>query len=1085
MNERLTRRRMPSRIGDPRPASRGRAPWSVPAALAGCIFLSGAAGLVYEVVWLRLLGLVFGHTVFAVTSVLAAFMAGLALGAALFGRVIDAQGRALRFYAFLEAGIGLFGLLTPLLLSLAQKGYLALYAVWNLSPLAFSLVQFSLVFVILLVPTTLMGATLPVLSTCVVERLEGVGQTVGRLYGLNTLGAVAGAAAAGFFLLPAIGVRWTIVLTAAVNLGVAAAALALDRGIGQPAPRPADRTRAGRQPRSKDEVAVPAGPLLPLIVYGIGLSGAAAMIYEVAWTRALSLVIGSSVYAFSAMLTTFLAGLAVGSLLFARIWGQRRIDPALFGWLEAAVGLAALSIVPLFDRLPGLVLAVLRRAAPSPGTALVTQFALSFLVMIVPTTLLGATFPCAVQLCARALPRLGRDVGEVYSANTVGTIAGAALAGFLLIPALGAQVSMTVAAAVNAGVGVAVLLASGGHRSRWGGAGLIGVGVLLVAGMTFLPRWDSRVMVGGASIYLRQLLAADDPAARFRELAAARQLVYYREGINATVAVERVDGLTALRVDGKVDATNGADMATQLMLGHLPVVLHPRPERVLVVGLGSGVTAGAMAQHADVRAIDVVELEPAVVEASRFFAAENRGVLRDPRVRVLIGDARNVILAGSARYDVVSSEPSNPWIAGMANLFSAEFYRLVRDRLADGGVMVQWVHGYALFPRELKMIVNTFLAVFPHATLWHVRGGDYLLVGAVSPVTLDYAVLERRMAASAQAREDLAAIGVSSPADLLTFFVLDEADLAAFAKGAPLNTDDRPLLEFAAPTALYADTAGENHRLVRQARSGRSLPIVNLPPGLLEARRVHAARAYWTRGEREEALELLRDAGRLSPRDRIGRLERVKLLLALGELRSANEELARLAQRFPQDRLLKSYLRAGAILEEQRLGQALADQARIDPGDPNPAASHNTLGVMFMQLGTRFREPAFFDLAIAVLQGALQIVPASSTALNNLGSAYLESGRLEEAERAFRRVIDMAPRLAEARFNLGLVYARRRQLDLAAREFEAALALRPGWSAARTHLRTVRDRAAASVETGRRPDAPPSGGGKADRGRTR
>jgi spermidine synthase len=582
---------------------------------------------------------------------------------------------------------------------------------------------------------------------------------------------------------------------------------------------------------------------------------------------------------------------------------------------------------------------------------------------------------------------------------------------------------------------------------------------LFITGAVFLPRWDPRVMTGGVSVYVTRFTSAADPAALFRQVTTSRRLLFYREGINSTVAVERTERMTALRVGGKVDASNGMDMATQLMLGHLPLLLHPRAERVLVIGLGSGVTAGAVAQHPVVREIDVVELEPAVVGASDFFVEENRNVLRDPRVRLVIGDGRNFILAGEKRYDVISSEPSNPWMAGVANLFSREFYRLARERLADDGIMVQWVHGYSLFPRELKMIVNTFRQTFPHATLWRTLRGDYLLVGMNSPLTLDYSVLERKIAASAAVREDLASLRLASPVDLLTLFLLNEADLARFATGAPENTDDRPLLEFGAPLALYAYTTDENDRLLRQGRTREFPPVTNLPPGLLDARRVHFARVYWAGGEKEEALDQLRKAPPPAPADIAPQLERAKLLFSLGEVGQATEKLASLARVRPQDRLITSYLKAGTIVRQLKAEEAVAQHGRTRLGDPNPAEAHNNLGVFYTRLGIRLREPAFFDLAVDALEEALQIEPQAYAVLNNLGNAHFELGRLEEAARAYQRVITMDPNLAQTHFNLGLVYERQGSLDLAAREYRAALKLEPGWHLPRLNLQRLQARA--------------------------
>jgi len=1032
----------------------------VPASLYTCLFLSGAAGLVYEIVWTRMLGLLFGHTVFAITTVLVAFMAGLALGAALLGRLVDHTGRPLLVYGLLEGGIGLYALAVPVLLAHAQSVYLSSYRALGLAFPALVAAQFVLTFLIVVVPTALMGGTLPVIAKFLVNRVETLGRKVADLYALNTFGAVLGAAGAGFVLLPAIGVRLTIVLAAAVNIAVGIWALTADGRARTTGNAPMMPSVAPDPSVSYSTSVGPSSPMLSLLLAGIAVSGAASMVYEITWTRALGLVIGSSIYAFSAMLTTFLVGLALGSFLFARIWGNRTVNAGLFGWLEIGVGFAALLLIPALERMPDLALTIIRRLSPSARTALLTQFSLSFLAMIVPTTLLGATVPCAIQLCASRLPRLGRDIGRVYSANTVGAIAGALLAGFGLIPWLGVQASMIVGTVVNVAVGGAILLASAGGARAWRRPAIVSFVIVFAAGVTLLPRWDRQVMTGGVSIYAQRFIHDVDPVRRFRQDAASRQLLFYREGTNSTVSVERTARTMSLRVDGKVDASNGLDMPTQLMLGHLPVLLHPRPERVLVIGLGSGVTVGAVAQHPTVREIDVVELERAVAEASRFFGEENRHVLQDPRVRLVIGDGRNFILATPKRYDAISAEPSNPWMAGVANLFSRDFYRLSRERLADGGIMVQWLHGYSLFPRELRMIVATFRGVFPHTTLWRTISGDYLLVGTPAPLVVDYTLLEQRMGGPGTVREDMTSLKLDSPVDLLTLFFVDEAGLARFAAGAPENTDDRPLLEFAAPLALYAQTTEENSRSLREARTTEFPTVRNLPAGLLESRRVHFARAYWARGEREEALDQLRKAPAPAAEDIASRLERARLRFSLGDLAAAAEEFARLADEQPSDRLIRSYLRAGVILRRLGVEEALGQHGRTRFGNPNPAEAHNNLGIFYTRLGIRSGEPAFFDLAVDALEAARRIEPQAYPVINNLGNAYFELGKLEAAAVAYREVIRLAPAEAEARFNLGLVYEKQGMLDLAGREFEAASALQPAWGLPKMRLDQIRPHAA-------------------------
>jgi spermidine synthase len=1028
---------------------------AVPVSLYVCLVLSGAAGLVYEIVWTRMLGLIFGHTVFAITTVLAAFMAGLALGAALLGRLVDRTGRPLLVYGLLEGGIGLYALAVPVLLAYAQHLHLTSYRAFAFALPALIAAQFAVTFLILVVPTAFMGGTLPVIGRFLVTRLETLGRKVADIYAFNTFGAVLGAAAAGFVLLPAIGVRSTVVLAAAVNLAVGIWALTADRRGGKSSNVSVTPSACPDPSVSCPTSMGPPSPLW-LVLSAIALSGAASMAYEITWTRALGLVIGSSIYAFSAMLTTFLVGLALGSFLFARIWGNRAVSASLFGFLEIGVGFTALLLVPAPERMPDLVLMIMRRLSPSAGTALLTQFSLSFLAMILPTTLLGATVPCAIQLCARRLARLGRDIGRVYSANTVGTIAGALLAGFGLIPWLGVQATMIVGSAVNVAIGGAILLASAAGTPAWRRPAIVSIVVLFAVGVTLVPRWDPRVMTGGVSIYAQRFTHDADPVRRFRQDAAAQQLLFYREGIDSTVAVERTARTMSLRVDGKVDASNGLDMPTQLMLGHLPVLLHPRPERVLVIGLGSGVTVGAVAQHPAVRQIDVVELEEAVAEASRFFVEENRHALQDPRVRLVIGDARNFILAATKRYDAISAEPSNPWMAGVANLFSRDFYRLARERLADGGIMVQWLHGYSLFPRELKMIVATFRRVFPHTTLWRTISGDYLLVGTPAPLAVDYALLEQRMGGPGAVREDMTSLGLDSPVDLLTLFFVDEAGLARFAAGAPENTDDRPLLEFAAPLALYAETTEGNSRSLREARLTEFPTVRNLPAGLLESRRLHWARAYWARGEREQALEQLHKAPPPAAEDTAAWLERARLRFSLGDVAGAAEEFARLADRRPSDRLVGSYLKAGVILRRLGVQDALGQHGRTRFGNPNPAEAHNNLGVFYTRLGIRFGEPAFFDLAVDALEAARRIEPQAYQVINNLGNAYFELGRFDAAASAYREAIRLAPAEARARFNLGLVYEKQGKLDLARREFEAASALQPAWGLPKMRLDQIR-----------------------------
>jgi spermidine synthase len=798
----------------PRPAPTSHRPAT--RVLVACLFVSGATGLVYEVVWLRMLGLVFGHTVYAITATLAAFMGGLGLGSYLFGRSAARWSDPVRVYGALEIGIGVYCALTPALFWLISQAYLGLHATLVTSYTVFSLVQFALVSAVLLVPTALMGATLPVLVQGLVLTDAGIPRTVGALYAVNTFGAVVGVALAGYVLLPEWGNRTVLWAAAVTNVTVGVVAIAYG-----------SRRRA-RQHRSsvarpgwRPPTVAPANAPRPidarLVAAALAVSGALSMVYEVAWTRALALVIGSSTYAFSAMLLAFLIGIAAGAAAYSSIRGGRRADLGEFAILQAGIGLAVALVALGFERFPALFLLALEQSQ-SIGFVQTLQIVMSSLALLVPALLIGATFPCALSVCASAVARAGADTGRLYGLNTLGAIIGATLTGFVLVPAIGVHASIAAGIATNLLLAGALFAASRrlAPSRRWTAASACVVVALAV--VPLLPAWNPRVMSSGTAIYAMEYL----PDVRERGAASVlggRDIVFYRDGVSATVAVTRAGEYLSLRVNGKVDASSDpADMPTQLLLGHLPLLLHRDPRDVLVIGLGSGITTGAVARHPVAR-LDVVEIEPAVVEASRFFIRENRNVLADPRARLIVADARNFLLTATSRYDVITSEPSNPWIGGVASLFSRQFFALARERLRPGGLMVQWVHGYGLVPDDFRMIVATFRSVFPATSVWQVAQGDYLLIGRADPTALDLASIRSRWTSVRGVRDDLERIGLVDWPGVLGYFLLAEADVARLAADNALNTDDWLGLEFSAPRGLLLDTVADNYRMLQRART--------------------------------------------------------------------------------------------------------------------------------------------------------------------------------------------------------------------------------------------------------------------------
>lgn len=1004
------------------------------AAVTLCFFLSGTTGLIYEVLWTRILGLVFGHTVFAITTVLAAFMAGLGLGSYLFGGIADRSASPLRLYGFLEAGIGLYALSTPFLFSRAEDIYIPLHRAFGLSFFAFSLSQFLLIFLILLIPTTLMGATLPVLSRFFVRKIEALGGQVGTLYALNTFGAVLGTYAAGFHLIPTLGIRTTLLLAAVVNIGIGVLVAVFDRHLHELA----GESAAGQAPLTTVSSPATAAAGAPpdrrsaaavwLTVVGLGVSGAASMMYEVAWTRALSLVIGSSTYAFSTMLVTFLTGLALGSYLYSRIAGRLQITPVFFGGLQLGIGLSALLVTPFFDRMPELFLRAFQ-VSQSPGFVKTIQFCISALAMFVPTLFMGATFPCAIQIASGEMSRLGRDIGRVYSINTGGAIAGTVLAGFLLIPLWGLQPTLRLAVSLNLCLALTLFI-----TPRWAGwhRGIAVFVSMLALGASFSsPTWDANAMTSGVAVYGKSYFGRLGKV-DFRETAASGgRLVYYRDGLSATVSVHRQGEILFLRVNGKTDASNNRDMHTQLMLGHLPLLIHPDAKRVLVIGMGSGVTAGAVALHPTER-IDVIEIEPAVVEAAEFFAKENRGILKNPKAHLAIADGRNFLLASDGGYDVIISEPSNPWMRGIGNLFSLDFYKLAAQRLAPKGIVCQWIHAYGLFPEDLKMVVKTFRAVFPHTTIWNTIRGDLVLIGSKDPRTLDSVRLQASYDAIPGLREDLTKLGIQSPLALLADFALGEEDTARYSRFALLNTDDLPFLEFSAPDSLYADTVELNWRVLKSFEQRPSFPIVGLPEGALTSPGLHRdlGLALWAKDRMEDALSQFEEALRGNPRDVVSLLHRGRIhfrqgavFLAEADWKAALRVDPNLAE--AHEALAQLYKTQGMM----DLAEAnLRDNVRLLPKDPR-----HHLG-----LADLLRERRHLDEAIQQYRAGLMIAPRDDRLLSGLGQAFQAAGRGADALEVFRQAVSSDPENALAQYHLGLASLEARRFDEALGALRAA-----------------------------------------------
>ncbi len=785
--------------------------------------------MIYQVVWTRYLTLLLGHTSHAVVAVLVAFMGGLALGNAWIGRRADALRRPLAWYGALEVGIAVFGLAFPWYFGACEAGYDAVArGVAPGSPWLPALKLATSVAAIL-VPATLMGGTLPVLTRLVTRRLGELRARVAGLYFINSLGAVIGVWIGDFWWIPSMGLEATVWGAAILNLGVGLAALAMDarleQGIGE-AGEPGEAADAGRGTGEATEEYAPFE--WRLAVVAAGASGFVAMLYEVVWTRLLALALGSSTHAFSIMLITFILGIAVGAWIVARWRGLRRTFDA-FGWAELALAVALGVSMFGYHCLPWVFARLGGWVARSPENHWIYQSlqgGVCFAVMFGPAVLLGMTLPLASRVATARVSETGRRVGLVFSINTLGTVLGAGLTGLVLMPWLGLARTMALGVAINAGIAALVLLRHHGGRRSW--AWLVALGLaaawVTVAGRVLAPSWDRAFALG-----LWRDRGEAPSWSRFQERLAKFDLRSHKDGAGATVVVEGWESgrpgplEVSLRVNGKTDASSRADLPTQMLSGHLPLMKHTGARDVLVVGVGSGITVGSVLTHPGIRSVDVVEIAPEVVDAARrWFGPHNGQALEDPRTRVVIDDAKSFLRTTDQTYDVIITEPSNPWMAGVSGVFSLEYYQTCRARLRPGGVVAQWVQLYETSDAAVEMVLATFGSVFPFFSVWETLPGDLLLVGGTEAVPWDLAAMEGRFREPAVARD-------LQRADLYSFPVLLGLQRVSESNAAFIpppeterHSDYFPRLEYVAERAFFAQRGTDLIRQVDESTSRRA-----------------------------------------------------------------------------------------------------------------------------------------------------------------------------------------------------------------------------------------------------------------------
>jgi predicted membrane-bound spermidine synthase len=732
------------------------------------LVISGTAALLYQVLWIKQLTLIVGVDVYAVTTGVSAFFAGLALGGLLLGRWVDRVTRPLRLYAALEIGVAMVGVL----MTVALAHTASLFA--NLEKQS-SILAWSLVFLMVGVGPFLMGGTLPAMVRSLRLTAERISTGGGWMYAANTTGAIIGALASSFFFIPTLGIQGTALTAAGVGLLAAAGSFWLDRFAPD---QPPDQTCVEQWDRPASLARSAAAAIL---FYAI--AGGLALGYEVVWSQAVVPFMSTRSFAFSVVLATYLAGLALGSALFARLADRVRDPWGMFGLLIAAAGLVALLEIsllgPWLPALQSIAEKGVFSLTDSRLAGMCSRFAIAASYFVfVPTVLLGAAFPAALRLIATA-GHIGRDIGKVVALNTFGGIVGTVITGFILVPHFGLVKTLAILAVTAAILGLlAAMRGTSGFRFARCSTIVIAMVAVIVAVLT--------------------------PGSRLADLLASTRggtMISYEEGKGGTVAVlEQSAGHKQFRRLYIQGVSNTGDTLPSLrymrLQALLPLIIHNgKPKSALVIGLGTGITSGALLRFPSLEKRVVAELLPEVLKATKNFQG-NYGAATDPRLDIRLRDGRRELLSDKQNYDLITLEPPPPSAAGVANLYSTDFYQLTRARLQPGGIVAQWLPLPTQNDEDTRSLVRSFLDAFPQASLWTTELHEMLLIGSLEDIVLDVPRIVKRFN-QPEVTSALREVGVASPQALLAAWVTDRAGLEAYAGDALPVTDDQPRIEYA------------------------------------------------------------------------------------------------------------------------------------------------------------------------------------------------------------------------------------------------------------------------------------------------
>jgi spermidine synthase len=1040
-------------------------------------FLSGAASLIYQILWTRQFIPVFGNSSYAITVVLVAFMAGLGLGSWFFGRYADRHRNRLLLYSIIEVGVALSAFIIPLILSLLKKIMPIFFSSLAESILLISIIRFTFSFMILFLPSFLIGGTLPVLSRYCVDELKFVSHRLSLLYGLNTLGAAAGVFIAGFFLIETFGLSGTNSVAIALNLFIAGTMFFIwfsrEKKGGKIHLKEKEPTKKKNLEKEPSLGQPDLGGLRPVILSIALITGFTSLSLEVLWTRYMLFRIPSTPYSFSSMLGVFLICLGIGSLLYRLLFASRKnqvsilafilllIGPLILLMLSAASKFAITYGLRFFSFVPITPSSLLWEKVQSINIAAITIF--------VPGVLIGITFPALCTIFTQNIKTVGESIGRVYAVSTAGSIAGSFLPVFVLIPLLGIRLSLLLIALFisAAGLGLIFILKKGQKIIRLVQA-FAALLILIFLFSLLIPKGLTK------ELFLSTL-----------QLGKHNDILFYKEGKTATsiLVQDKVSGLKDLYINSveEVPTSYAAQYCFKLM-GILGVLLHPEPSDALMICFGGGIAAGTTIQHPEIKSLEIVDIEASVIKAAYLLSQENNNLLESNKVRVIIEDGRNYLFMTKKKYPLIISDSTHPKSADSWVLYTQEFYQAVKDTLTKNGVFVQWLPFHLLTTQEYQIILKTFLSVFPHTSLWLTHSFDEmgrylkfsLVVGTPEPFSLDFKSFKRKLLYPS-VQKDLEFWNLNHPLGILENFLCGEEKIREWTESVPINTDNLPwsyystkysrgekfslqsflpIAENIWPNLRNTGSREESDKLKEQLNLLFQRKKLFLQLRFKEALSLlpQEKKALKEKDNIELSKEYLVEVSKFYPRDakRLLWLARgLRTLLNIqGQKPEEREELINMLQKAVKadSHFSESHLElADILLKRGKRDQAAQYYRKVLELKPNSFMAHMMLGNILSEEGKALE-------AIEHFRQGIKIDPLNSSARNNLATILLLEKRIEEAIQHLREALRIDPKNAEIQNNLGAALLEEGKIEEAAVQFKEALRIQPDYWKAKANL---------------------------------